>query len=86
MQTDMFQTLLSSGETAVESLSWWSLSGGSELGEPFCLAPPGSIDLDEHLRGRPAAQFHHAGADPEEHHAAAAWVAAQERVCLCVWT
>lgn len=62
-------------------------SGGSELGEPFCLPPPGSIDLDEHLRGRlmhSAAEFDHAGTDPEGPHTAAAWVAAQEHVCVCV--
>ena len=50
-------------------------SGGSELGDPSCLPPPGSVALDAHFQGRlkdSVVEFDRAGNRPTEPRAAAA--------------
>lgn len=51
-------------------------SGGSDLWDPSCLLPPGSITLDAHFQGHltnSAVKFDNGGNIPKEPHTAAAW-------------
>lgn len=65
-------------------------SSGSELGDPSCLSPPGSIALKAYFQGHltnSVVEFDNVGSDPEEPPDTAAAEAAAQRevyVCVCV--
>lgn len=61
-------------------------SGGSDLWDPSCLLPPGSITLDAHFQGHltnSAVEFDNGGNIPKEPHTAAAWAFVEGEACVC---